>query len=122
MSDRRVSTDHEEIRRWAEERGGKPARVKGTGGRKGEDDPGMIRIDFPGYSGEGSLEAIEWETWFKAFDDNELALIFEAGEREGNPSRFNKLIGRDTAARRDRGEYAAARHNPSGRRRPTARR
>jgi hypothetical protein len=35
----KVTTDHKEIRRWAEEHGGKPARVKGTG----NDDPGIRR-------------------------------------------------------------------------------
>jgi hypothetical protein len=110
MSERRVTTDHDEIRRWAEQRGGKPARVRGTGGRHGTDDPGMIRLDFPGYSGEHSLEEIEWDTWFKAFDENELALLHETGERGGNPSRFNKIIGRDTAGRRERGEHGASRH------------
>ena len=39
----KVSTDHEEIRRWAEERGAKPSCVRGTGG---EGDIGMIRLDF----------------------------------------------------------------------------
>lgn len=109
MPQRQVTTDHEKIRRWVEERGGWPARVKGTGGRRGPDDPGMIRIDFPGFSGEGSLERIEWDVWFKAFEDNELALLHEIGDREGSPSRFNKIIGRDTAERRDRGEHGASR-------------
>jgi hypothetical protein len=49
-------TDHEEIRNWAEERGATPASVKGTG----EDgEVGMIRLDVPGYSGKGSLEATD---------------------------------------------------------------
>ncbi len=45
-----TTTDHEEIRRWAEERGARPARVRRTG-RDG--DPGMIRLDFPGVRGRG---------------------------------------------------------------------
>src|SRR2546430_13602510 len=35
-----------------------PACVRGTGGK---DDVGMIRLDFPGYSGEESLEEIRSE-------------------------------------------------------------
>lgn len=31
MSESRTTTDHDEIRRWAEERGGRPASVRGTG-------------------------------------------------------------------------------------------
>jgi hypothetical protein len=84
-------TDHEEIRQWAEDRGGFPARVKGTGG---EDDVGMIRIDFPGYSGEGSLERITWEEWFDKFEERELALVVENQPPEGDKARFNKLVSR----------------------------
>jgi hypothetical protein len=40
----KMTTEHEQIRRWVEERGGKPARVRGTGS---DDDPGILRIDFP---------------------------------------------------------------------------
>jgi hypothetical protein len=50
--------DHDEIRQWAEERNARPSCVRGTGG--GE-DVGMIRLDFPGFSGEQSLEQIEWD-------------------------------------------------------------
>lgn len=71
----RTLTDHDEIRRWAEERGGKPTAVKGTS--YGKDDVGMIRIDFPGYSGEGKLEPIEWDRWFEKFDESNLALTVQ---------------------------------------------
>ena len=53
MASAQPTIDHEEIRRWAEERKGKPARVIETGG---DDDVGIIRIDFPGYGGQGKLE------------------------------------------------------------------
>jgi hypothetical protein len=59
MMTQKITTDPEIIMKWAEERGGVPARVKGTGGK---DDPGMIRINFPGYS-EEQLEEIDWEKW-----------------------------------------------------------
>jgi hypothetical protein len=84
-------TDHEEIRRWAEERGAKPACVKGTGDKG---DVGMIRLDFPGYSGEQSLQEISWDEWFESFDENELALIVQERTAAGEKSNFNKLISR----------------------------
>ena len=88
------TTDHDEIRRWVEARGGWPARVKGTGGAG---DPGMIRIDFPGYSGEESLERISWDEWFGQFDENELALLIRDFRHEdGEPDRFNKLVRRES--------------------------
>ena len=93
----RVLTDHDEIRRWAEERDAQPACVRGTGS---EEDVGMIRLDFPGYSGETSLEPIEWEDWLQKFDENNLALLVEDETASGEPSNFNKIIGRETAAAR----------------------
>lgn len=86
-----VTTDHDTIRRWVESRGGCPAAVKAT---RSADDPGIVRIDFPGYSGQTTLEPIRWDEFFQKFDDNELALIYEEGERNGEPSRFNKIVSR----------------------------
>jgi hypothetical protein len=90
----RTLTDHEEIKTWAEARGGHPARVKRTGDA---DDVGMIRIDFPGYSGEQSLEHISWEQWFEKFDEKDLALVIENESPEGAKARFNKLVSRHNA-------------------------
>ena len=84
-------TDHDEIRRWAEERDAKPACVKGTGGK---DDVGMIRLDFPGYSGEQSLQEISWDEWFEKFDENDLALLVQDETAGGDTSNFNKLVKR----------------------------
>src|SRR5512133_3196141 len=92
-----VLVDHDEIRRWAEERNAQPASVRGTGGG---DDPGMIRLDFPGFSGADSLEHIDWEEWFRAFDDNKLALIVQDTTARGQRSNFNKLVARENAGKR----------------------
>ena len=75
-----VTTDHDEIRRWAEQRGGRPAHVKRTGN---PDDPGILRIDFPGYSGEDSLEGISWDEWFDKFDKHGLALLYQETTANG---------------------------------------
>ena len=71
-----------------------PARVKGTGG---DDDPGMIRIDFPGFSGQDSLEKISWDDWFQAFEENDLAFLHRDMEQDGRADRFNKLVRRNQA-------------------------
>jgi len=78
------------IQRWVEERDGFPATVKQT---HKQNDPGLLRIDFPGYSGEDTLEQVGWDEWFKGFEANKLAFLYED---EPN-SRFNKLISRDSA-------------------------
>jgi hypothetical protein len=67
-------TDHDEIKRWAEARHAEPACVQGTGASGGE-----------------RLEPISWEEWFKAFDENELALIVE--DRTAEESRATSQTG-----------------------------
>ncbi len=89
-----VLVDHDEIRRWAEDRNAEPACVRGTGGG---DAPGMIRLDFPGYTGADSLERIDWEEWFRAFDENGLALVVQDTTSGGERSNFNKLVSRENA-------------------------
>ena len=90
MAESKPTTDHDEIRRWVEERGGVPSRVKDTGDG---DDPGILRIDFkdePGGDDDAGLEEISWEEFFEAFDENELAFLHQP---EGE-SRFNKFVRR----------------------------
>lgn len=90
----KTTTDHEEIRRWVEERGGHPARVKDT---ESKNSPGLLRIDYPGYSGSDSLEAISWDEFFTGFDGNNLAFLYQEETKDGGQSRFSKLIDRASA-------------------------
>ncbi|HEX9307583.1 MAG TPA: hypothetical protein VF894_08835, partial [Anaeromyxobacter sp.] len=108
----KTTTDHETIRRWAEERGGWPAEVEATA-REGQ--TGIIRIDFPGYSGEGSLRRISWDEWFQKFDDAGLALVYEDETAGGQRSNFNKLVARETAAARAQGRRTSRRQEQGGR-------
>lgn len=89
-----TTTDHEEIRRWAEERGGKPACVQGTGGKG---DIGMLRIEFPGKPNaqDDKLHPISWEDFFEKFDERGLALIYQETTARGQKSNFNKLVSRE---------------------------
>lgn len=96
----KTTTEHEEIRRWVEAHDGRPASVKRTAGK---DDVGMIRIDFPGYSGEGTLEEISWDSWFEKFDESNLAFLYQEHRADGGDSRFCKLISRETAENVERG-------------------
>ena len=89
MSEAKTTTDHDRIRRWAEERGGTPARVEGSG------PGGILRIDFG--EPEESLEAISWETFFEIFEDRKLAFLHQ-DETDGGTSRFSKLVSRDRSA------------------------
>jgi len=69
----------------------------------------MIRLDFPGYTGENSLEEIGWDEWFQKFDESKLALLVQDSTARGQQSNFNKLIGRETAQARSRGESKGSR-------------
>jgi hypothetical protein len=96
MAKSKVTTDHEFIRRWAEERGAKPAVVRST--HRGN-DPGILRLEFPGAPNahDENLEEISWDEWLKKFDDADLALIYEDGTASDQKSNFNKLVKRQTA-------------------------
>jgi hypothetical protein len=87
----KATIDHEEIRSWVESHGGKPSAVIRTGD---EEDVGIIRIDFPGFSGEGSLQEISWDDWFAKFEESELAFLYQ----DDPNSNFNKLVKRETVA------------------------
>ncbi len=97
-----TTTDHDTIRKWAEQHGGKPAAVDRTH-QKG--DVGIIRVMFPKApnSEHGHLVEISWDEFFKEFDDRELALLYDP------KSMFSKIIGRDTADKRAHGDHKAAR-------------
>lgn len=86
-------TDHDEIRRWAEERGAHPSCVRDP---SDQEDVGMIRLDSPGHSGEGSLEEIGWDEWFDKFDESGLALLVQKHTAHSEKSNFNKLVRRET--------------------------
>lgn len=79
---RRTTHDHATIRRWVEERGGQPARVRGTAD--------VLRIAFG--PPPPNWELIDWPTFFAAFDRAGLTLLYE----ETPGSRIVKLVkGRD---------------------------
>lgn len=88
MSSSKTTTDLKEIKKWAEEREGKPAIVKNTEGGKGA---GVLRINFPGYA-EDSLENISWEEWYKTFKEKDLAFLYQDELSSGKESRFFKLV------------------------------
>lgn len=71
-----------------------PTTVKGT--RRNAEAAGMLRIDFPGYSGRGKLAKVDWDDFFEKFDESKLAFLYDPAEG----SRFNKFIAREGSPRR----------------------
>jgi Rho termination factor-like protein len=110
MASAKATIDHETIRNWVEAKGGCPAQVKQTGS---DDEIGIVRIDYPGYSGKETLEQISWEEFFEKFEESNLAFLYQDEE----DSRFSKLVSReslDLQSNRD-DENGAQKHHEESR-------
>lgn len=81
-----VTTHHEVIRRWAEERGGRPSTVEGT---EHDDHLGVLRLDFGDRS--DNLREVSWEEWFATFDARRLNFIYQEETSDGRQSNFFRL-------------------------------
>ena len=90
MTTSQTTTDHDTIRKWVEARNGHPARVKDT-----DDNGGLLRIDFN--EPEARLEQISWDEFFRIFEENKLAFLYQETLEDGSTSRFNKLVDRKNA-------------------------
>ncbi len=75
MATAQRTTDHNEIRRWVESRGGRPAVIEGTGG--------VLRIDFG--EPDASLEQVAWDRFFDIFDCSNVAFLYDP---EGHMVKF----------------------------------
>ncbi|HEX4169385.1 MAG TPA: hypothetical protein VHZ55_28320 [Bryobacteraceae bacterium] len=111
-SNSKTTKNHDEIRAWADARGGKPAHVATTGS---SGDIGILRIEFPGApaSDDSSLEEISWDQFFEKFDERGLALLYQEETAGGEKSNFNKLVAAETAAnasKKSRRRPSAASH------------
>lgn len=87
--DSKRTTDHDQIRRWAQARGGAPATVRDTG--RGGEHAGVLRIAF---DGDEDLERIDWDEFFDKFEREELAFLYQERTADGGTSRFFKLVER----------------------------
>jgi hypothetical protein len=81
-----VTTNHDVIRRWAEERGAIPATVPGT---EHGDELGVLTFDFGG-DDEG-LRHVSWDQWFATFDARRLNFIYQEQLSDGRQSNFFRL-------------------------------
>jgi hypothetical protein len=92
LGESQTTTDHEVIRTWAEERGGRPAQVSVTG----DGEVGILRIEFPDYpeNRDEALEPISWDEFFDKFEKEKLAFLYQDTTAGGEQSRFFKFINR----------------------------
>ncbi len=89
-----VTTDHQEIRRWATARGGKPSTIIRP--QNAEEKAIRICLDFPQGHNNGSLKKISWDDWFKQFETAGLALLYQEDTANGERSNFHKVVTRET--------------------------
>jgi hypothetical protein len=82
-----VTTDHDVIMQWAQQRDATPAAVPGT---EHDGHPGVLRFDFPGYGGR-ELAEVSWDAWFAAFDERGLNFIYQEQTSDGRQSNFFQL-------------------------------
>jgi hypothetical protein len=87
----KTTTDHDEIRKWAEARHAIPAEVAST--HKGK-EPGILRFEFPEAPGhkDDDLREISWEDFFKKFDESDLEFVYQDKTADGQKSNFNKFV------------------------------
>lgn len=95
----KTTTDHDQIRSWAEARGGKPVSIEGT--ERGK-SPGVLRIDFPGGASDPPLEPISWESFFEKFEQAKLAMVYQDESADGTESYFCKFVNRKNATSRQK--------------------
>ncbi|HEY1025678.1 MAG TPA: hypothetical protein VGE26_10975 [Sphingobacteriaceae bacterium] len=92
MSTSNTTHDHNTIQKWAEERGGVPAKIKGTGK---EEDEGVLRIHFPENSdNDERFEEIGWVDFFENFDAHKLDFLYQDKKADGETSTFHKFVKR----------------------------
>jgi hypothetical protein len=91
-SDSKTTKDHTTIKKWSEERDGKPAVVEST--TNNSNGGGLLRINFPGYA-EDNLKNISWEEFFRIFDENDLQFLYQEETKDGGKSRFFKFVDED---------------------------
>jgi hypothetical protein len=82
-----VTTHHDVIRQWAQERDGRPATVEGT---EHDEHLGVLRIVF-GEGISGRLREVSWDEWFATFDQRGLNFIYQEQTSDGRPSYFFRL-------------------------------
>jgi hypothetical protein len=94
MSSAKATTNHDQIRKWVEKRGGHPAVVASTENSRGRDG-GLLRIDYdePGGNDDDRLRRIRWDEFFRIFDDNDITFLHDPAD----DSRFSKFVAKESA-------------------------
>ncbi len=101
MADTKTLTDHESIRDWAAARSGFPAVVDISPAAGTQP---MLRLVFGQHAyndndqaerpvNAGGIELVEWDEWFKLFDEQQLALVVSE-DVPGQRDSFHEIVRR----------------------------
>ncbi|WP_205789267.1 hypothetical protein [Microbacterium sp. CPCC 204701] len=93
-----MTTDHDAIRQWAEDRHATPATLEGA---EHDGHLDVLRFDF----GFGMVEAedeqlrgVGWDEWFRAFDEQGLSFVYQDRRPDGSSSNFFRFEARQGGA------------------------
>ncbi len=86
----KMTTDHRVIKKWIEERGGIPARVRDE--MAAREESGVLRILFPAQQPSNEFYPLTWDKFFEKFDQAHLAFVYEEKSGDGEKSRFFKFM------------------------------
>lgn len=86
----KMTRNHDEIRKWAQEHGAIPCEVAGMD-RNG--DASVLRFEFSNAPNRsGNVKEVSWDEFFTKFDQNNLQLLYQDQSGDGARSNFNKII------------------------------
>ena len=88
MSDTNKTTDHNKIKEWVSAHDGVPTVIEDT---DSGNSAGVLRIHFPKASSDNKFKEISWEEFFKQFEDNDLAFLYQ----DKDDSTFHKFVSRE---------------------------
>ena len=91
-----ITTDHDVIRKWVEDRGGHPSVVRATEAKrptKSKTGGGLLRVEFR--DPNDALEDVDWDGFFEVFEENKLAFLHYDKRKDGQISRFSRFLFRD---------------------------
>jgi hypothetical protein len=86
-----ITTDHDLIRTWVEERGGQPTRAGRVARKRG----GTLQIRFD--DEREHWQTISWDDFFRQFDAEQLAFVYQEGAAHAGPPPVSKLVRRARA-------------------------
>src|SRR5690606_12525991 len=105
------TSNHTEIRRWAKRHGARPGIARDTIASR---DLDQLTLVLPGERGEENVEFIDWDEFFRRFDEEEMVFVYEerkAPRKRVKPPRVHLLIPSRIILERQRA-IAAARPKP----------